>query len=150
MNSRSDSRIARVKTWSTFFPSDPRSFPFRRGIRTILRALHILATGILLGGHVFNQPSEILMVWLWASIISGFLLFATDLYASCAVVFEVRGIVVFFKLFLLLLVPVMWDFRVSLLITILIIGAISSHLPRPYRHRLLFFKDSLVVDERRG
>jgi len=90
------------------------------------------------------------MPWLWGSVISGFLLFATDLYASCTIVFEARGIAVFVKLALLMLVPVMWDFRIPLLITILILGAVSSHLPRTYRHRLLFFKDRLVVDERRG
>lgn len=139
-----------MNTWSTLFPSLPRSFPFRRGLRTILRALHILTTGVLLGGHIFDQPSEILLVWLWGSIISGLSLYATDLYASCAVVFEVRGIAVFVKLLLLLLVPVMWESRVPLLIAVLIIGAVSSHVPRTYRHRLLFFKDRLVVDERRG
>lgn len=116
----------------------------------MLRALHILTTGVLLGGHIFIQPPEILIPWLWGSIISGLLLFATDLYASCAVVFEVRGIVVFVKLLLLLLVPILWDARVPLLITILIIGAVSSHMPRTYRHRLLFVKNKLVVDERRG
>lgn len=136
--------------WPVLFPTQPRSFPFRRGLRTILRALHILTTGVLLGGHVFGQAPEVLIVWLWASVISGLLLFATDLYASCAIVFEVRGFAVFIKVLLLLLVPILWEFRVPLLITILIIGAVSSHVPGTYRHRLLFFKNKLVVDERRG
>lgn len=132
------------------FPTEPRNFPFRRGIRTALRTLHILATSVLLGGHVFNQPPDMLATWLWGSIVSGLLLFATDLHASCAVIFELRGIAVFVKLLLLLLVPFMWDWRVPLLITALIIGAVSSHIPRNYRHRLIFFKDKIVVDERRG
>ena len=139
-----------VKLSPALFPPEPRTFPFRRGARTLLRALHILATGVLLGGHIFDQPPAVLMPWLWGSIVSGLLLFATDMYASCAVVFEARGTAVFIKLLILLMIPLMWEYRVSLLIAASLIGAVSSHLPRSYRHRLLFYRDSLVVDERRG
>ena len=99
---------------------------------------------------MFDQPPEILLAWLWGSIVSGLLLFATDLHASCAVLIELRGMAVFVKILLLLLVPFMWESRVPLLIASLIIGAVSSHIPRTYRHRLLFLKDKIVVDERRG
>ena len=116
----------------------------------MLRALHILTTGVLLGGHIFDQSIQVLTPWLWGSIISGVLLLATDLYASFAILFEGRGMAIMVKLTLLLLVPVMWDQRVWLLSAILIIGAVSSHVPRNYRHRVLFFKDRIVVDERRG
>jgi hypothetical protein len=139
-----------MNTWSTFFPAKPRHFPCRRGLRTLLRALHILTTGVLLGGHVFNQSPDSLQVRLLGSIVTGMLLLATDLYASCALIFEVRGVVVLVNLFLLLLVPFMWDYRVSLLVAILVIGAVSSHMPGNYRHRLLFFNNRLTVDERRG
>ena len=139
-----------MTTWSILFPAQPRTFPYRRTIRICLRTLHILTTGVLLGGHMFDQPPEVLLAWLWGSIVSGLLLFATDLHASCAVLIELRGMAVFVKILLLLLVPFMWEFRVPLLIASLIIGAVSSHIPRTYRHRLLFLKDKIVVDERRG
>lgn len=135
---------------NVLFPAEPRSFPYRRGIRTLLRALHILTTGVLLGGHIFQQPPELLVPWLWSSIATGLALFATDLYASFSVLLEARGIAVFIKIGLMMLVPVMWDHRVALLTAALIIGAVSSHLPRTYRHRLLFFRDRVVVDQRRG
>lgn len=132
------------------FPAEPRSFPFRRGLRTMLRALHILATGVLLGGHVFEQPQELLTHWLWGSIVTGIALFATDLHASCAILLEARGVAVFVKIALMILIHFMWDQRVALLSAVLVIGAVSSHLPRTYRHRLLFLKDKVVVDQRRG
>lgn len=145
-------RTARTRTrsWNALFPAAPRDFPLRRATRSALRTLHILFTGILLGGHVFEQPAGVLTGWLWGSIVSGLVLFATDLYASCAVLFEVRGVAVLAKLLLLLLVPLMWDLRVWLLAAALVIGAVSSHLSRDHRHRLLFFKDRLSVDRRRG
>jgi len=135
---------------TVLFPSEPRSFPFRRGIKTLLRALHILTTGVLLGGHIFVQPQEALMPWLWGSILTGLILLATDLYASCAILLEARGVAVVVKIGLMMLIPVMWEQRVFLLVSALIIGAVSSHLPRTYRHRLLFLKDKIVVDQRRG
>ena len=134
----------------TLFPPEPRSFPWRRGVRTLLRALHILATGVLLGGHVFDQPQALLTPWLWGSVFTGLALLATDLYASCAVLLEARGVAVLVKIGLVALVPFMWDQRVALLSAALVIGAVSSHLPRTYRHRLLFRKDGVVVDRRRG
>lgn len=135
---------------AVLFPPEPRSFPYRRSIRTLLRALHILTTGVLLGGHVFDQPQELLTPWLWGSIFTGLALLATDLYASCAILLEARGVAVFVKIGLMMLIHVMWDQRVALLSAALIIGAVSSHLPRTYRHRLLFLKDRVVVDQRRG
>ncbi|MBL1140870.1 MAG: hypothetical protein HND53_02460 [Proteobacteria bacterium] len=125
------------------FPDKQRDLPFRLTIRITFRTLHILCTGILLGGHVFNMPVAILEPWLWAVIISGFLIFLTDLHSSCIVLFEFRGIAVLTKIALLLLIPIFWDQRIIILICILVIGSVSSHLPKRYRHKLLFFNDKL-------
>ncbi|MCB1756085.1 MAG: hypothetical protein KDJ38_11210 [Gammaproteobacteria bacterium] len=123
---------------SLLFPEEPRTFPFRRTVRTLLRTLHILAIGTLLGGHIFEQPVELLEPWLWASVISGLLLLATDMHASFEVFFQVHGLVVLLKVALLMLVPVFWEQRVWILIAVLVIGSVSSHMPGRFRHyRLL-------------
>jgi hypothetical protein len=132
------------------FPREPRSFPFRRAARSILRAGHILASGTLLGGYIFAQPRADLEPWLMGTVISGLILMATDLHASLAVLLEMRGVGVLVKLVLLALVPVFWEARVSLLIAALMIGAIGSHLPARYRHKVLLFQDRIVSDKRRG
>jgi hypothetical protein len=135
---------------SVLFPEEPRSFPLRRLARPVLRAVHILTSGTLLGGTIFAQPEAELEPWLMGTALSGFALMATDLHASLAVLCEVRGISVLVKLVLLALVPVFWDARVSLLIASLMIGAIGSHLPARYRHKVLLFPDRIVPDKRRG
>jgi hypothetical protein len=61
---------------------------------------------------------------------------ATGPHASLAIVFEIRGIAVSVKLPLLPVVPLMWNFGAPLSIVIVIIGSVSSHVPRNYRHRL--------------
>lgn len=132
------------------FPEQPREFPYRMAVRLSLRALHIMTAGVLLGGHIFQQPTSVLEPWLWVAILSGLAILLTDIYSSFGVLFEIRGIVVLIKILLLSLITVFWEQRIFLLVLILFIGAISSHLPRRYRHKLLFFKSIIHPDQRSG
>jgi len=131
--------LSRIK--DTLFPNTPRDFPFRRTARIGLRALHILTAGTLIGGHIFAQPTESLLPWLLGAIVTGSLLLLTDLHASCAFLLEARGVAVVAKLIVLGLVAIFPDHAVVLLVSVLLIGAISSHLPKRYRHRVLLFRD---------
>lgn len=142
---RKDNRI-----YSVFFPSEPRDFPLRRSIRTLLRALHIFSTGTLLAGYIFNQPITILEPWLWASVITGLLILATDVHASMAVLFELRGLAVIIKIVLLLLALVLVEIRIQLLLIILLIGVFSSHMPKRYRHKVFLIDKRVIPDERSG
>lgn len=119
------------------FPNKPRDLPFRLSIRVLSRALHILAAGVLLGGHIFDQTEAVLEPWLWTTVATGIIILLTDLHSSLAILFEVRGIAIIFKIALLLLIPLFWEERIILLVCVLLIGAISSHLPKRYRHRSL-------------
>lgn len=112
--------------------------------------MHIFTAGTLLAGYIFDQPAAVLEPWLFATVISGFLLLATDLHASLAVLCELRGLIVFAKLVLMALVPLFWDARVLLLLIAFAIGVVGSHMPGQYRHKVLFLRDRIVSDERRG
>lgn len=115
-----------------------------------MRALHILCTGVLVGGHLFDQPVAVVEPWLYASVFTGLMLFALDLHASMAVLFELRGLLLLIKVVLLLLIPVFWQLRIPILITVLFIGAIGSHMPKRWRHKVLFLERHIVPDERSG
>ncbi len=150
MNNSSSPSQREKKLVSTLFPKEPRDFSYRRGVRIALRAAHIFTAGTLLGGYIFDQPVAVLEPWLFGTVISGFLLLATDLHASLAVLLELRGLGVLVKLVLLALVPVFWDAHISLLIAALMIGAVTSHMPGKYRHKVILFRDHIVPDQRRG
>ncbi len=137
-----------VTEW--LFPDPPRDFPARRMTRTLLRAVHVLCGGVLLGGYVFAVTGSALSMWWYATVVSGGLLFATDLHASCAVLIEVRGLVVVAKLALLLMLPATGELATWLLAAVLLIGAVSSHLPGRYRHMVIFLRDRVSVDTRKG
>lgn len=148
-NSRSSSQWF-TKVARALFPKVPRDFAFRRGVRMALRALHIFTAGTLLAGYIFDQPLAVLEPWLFGTVISGFLLLATDLHATLAVLCEVRGFAVLAKLVLMVLIPVFWEARVVLLLAALVVGVVSSHMPRQYRHKVLLFHGLIVPDQRRG
>ena len=88
--------------------------------------------------------------FLWATVITGTIILLTDLHSSLAILFEVRGIAILIKITLLLLIPVFWEQRVTLLICVLLIGAISSHLPKRYRHKVFIIHDDIHSDHRSG
>lgn len=137
--------LSKERLLRLFFPEKLRNFPQRRNVRMGLRTIHILTTGILLGGHVFNQPVAILEPWLFAAIASGLLLLLTDLHASVTILLEFRGMVALLKIALVCLIPFFWEQRVFLLIVVLTIGAVSSHMSGKVRHRRLLFSQCEAI-----
>ncbi len=116
----------------------------------VLRATHIACTGILLGGCIFSQPLSALEPWLIATVLTGLLIMTCDLHASLAVFFELRGLAVLLKTGLLLVIPVYPQFSIPVLVVALFIGVFASHMPKQYRHKMLFFGKYFVPDRRSG
>lgn len=131
-------------------PDNPQDFPGRRMTRSVLRTVHILGGGVLIGAYLFQQPQDITHVWYITATLSGMLLFLTDLHASFAVLFEWRGLSIISKIGLLLLLPLMPGFEVTILALILTIGSLSSHLSRKFRHRLWLKLPHITQDQRHG
>ncbi len=131
-------------------PDAPRDFPGRRVTRSVLRTVHILGGGVLIGAYLFQQPQSSIHLWYITATLSGMLLFFTDLHASFAVLFEWRGLSIISKICLLLLLPLMPGYEIYVLSLILAIGSLSSHLSRKFRHRLWLKLPDITQDQRRG
>lgn len=142
--------MSRSPLQQKLFPENPRDFPGRRMSRSILRTIHILGGGVLIGAYLFGQPQAVIGIWFMTATLSGFLLFLTDLHASMAILFEWRGASIMAKIGLLLLLPIFPGYEIALLVTILTIGSLSSHLSRNFRHRLWWAMPGIKADERHG
>ena len=46
------------------FPDPPRVLPHARALNIAARTAHIIVTGALFGGHVFNVDKQRLWIWL--------------------------------------------------------------------------------------
>ena len=127
------------------FPLAPRRLAWGRGWNMGFRTLHLLTSGILLGGHVFGIAPDRLMTLLYVTLLSGAGLVALELYRSCAWAYQVMGVLVELKLLLVVAAGIWWDQRVPLLVTVAILGSFGSHLPARYRHFSLLH--GRVLDE---
>ena len=112
--------------------------------------MHILTTGVLLGGHIFQEPATMLSPWLLSSITTGLVLLVIDLHASMSVLCEVRGVLLLIKLALLLLIPLYTELTIPILIVVLVIGAVGSHMSKHHRHKVLLLEKFIVPDQRSG
>ncbi len=99
------------------------------------RTAHIVVAAALFGGHVFAVPSEQLLWWLYAVIFTGAVLVLFEAYGDPYWCVQARGICVLTKLALLGSIPWLWDYRVPILIAVLIIASVGSHMPRRYRYQ---------------
>jgi hypothetical protein len=116
------------------FPPEPRRLPWNRSWNIGFRTVHLVATSVLLGGHVFAVAPDRLIGWLWVAIASGAGLIAQELYRSCRWAYQLMGVLVVLKLALVLAAGVWWDQRVPLLMVVAVLGSVGSHLPARYRH----------------
>jgi hypothetical protein len=99
-----------------------------------LRTVHLMAFGILLGGHVWDVQADLLLPALGATVGSGAALMGLELYKSLHWVFLGKGLVVLGKLALLLAVPFFWEARVPILLAVVALSSIGAHMPARYRH----------------
>ena len=122
-----------------FFPDPPRDFPGRRGLKIVLRGLHVVCVALFTGAVAFEASAGDRSFWLWATVASGVLILALDLHETAAFVVQVRGLVVGAKILALGTLHMLPDQQaVWLLGVVIVISVVSSHAPGSIRHRVLF------------
>lgn len=129
-------------------PDPPRRVPHARAWNVALRTLHLMAFGILLGGHFWGIPAEALYPALWITIASGAALMALELYKSLHWLFLGKGLFVLGKLLLLLLVPFLWEGRVPLLLLVVALSSVGAHMPARYRHYSILHRRVVALEPR--
>jgi hypothetical protein len=119
---------------AVLFPPVPRRVPCERGVNIALRTAHLMTSGILLGGHVFDvQPSR-LIGYLLLTIASGSGLILLELYRSCRWIYLGKGLLVLVKLALLVAAAFWWEHRVPLLLLVVVVATVGSHMPARFRY----------------
>jgi hypothetical protein len=111
-----------------------------RALNIALRTAHIGAMGILLGGHAFDVPPERLKVSLWLTIGTGVALAAVEAGPRLLWFHQGRGLMTMAKLALLCAVPVAWDNRLPILLTVIVLGSVGSHMPARYRYYSVMYR----------
>jgi hypothetical protein len=63
-----------------------------------------------------------------------------ELYSSCKWFYQGKGVMVLVKLLLIGAVAVFWEYRVWLLLAVLVIGSVGSHMPGRFRYYSLLHR----------
>jgi len=122
----------------------PRRVRWSRPLNIGCRTIHIAATGVLLGGHVFGAPAAGLYLPLGVAIASGAGLIALELYTTPGWAYQGCAVFVYVKLALLCVVPFAWDYRVPILLAVVGLASVGSHATRAIRHYSFRFKRVMV------
>jgi hypothetical protein len=125
-----------------------RPLPGVRILRTTLRTAHLISFAALYGGHVYGTAAEALRPALWATVLSGGVLTALEMYRTPAWPLQVRGVATFAKVLLVAAVALYWEARLALLTAAIVIGSVVSHMPGQYRYFSVVHGRPIGADER--
>jgi len=95
----------------------------------------------LFGGHAFDIEPERLMIALWLTIATGAVLIALESGAKLLWFHQGRGIMTMAKLVLICSVPLFWDFRVPILIVVIVIASVGSHMSGKLRYYSVVYRE---------
>jgi hypothetical protein len=112
----------------------PPAVSASRAWNIALRTAHIGVTGMLLGGHFFGIAAGRLLPLLYMAILTGAALGIAEIYPNWRSAFEVRSLVIAAKVLILCLVPLLWTYRLAILMVVMVMASAGSHMPRRFRH----------------
>ena len=111
-----------------------------RALNITLRTAHIGAMGVLLGGHAFDVTAERLEVTLWLTIGTGIALAAVEAGPRLLWFHQARGVLTMVKVALICAVPLAWDYRLPILLAVVVVGSVVSHMPGRFRHYSVVYR----------
>jgi len=118
----------------TVFPAEPRDFRAKRWVEIAFRTLHLVGSAGAGGGYLYGAPEEVWAAYVYLVVVSGVALVLLELWSNAGWLIQVCGVAILVKLVLLAYGkywagPTGW-----VLVTVVVISAISSHAPRGFRH----------------
>ncbi len=110
----------------------------KRWSKISLRTLHLLGVAGVGGGVLFALEKHLWLNYWWLALASGVLLMLIDVISNPVWVVQIRGLVIFMKMILLVLLGVHAAWDPYILIIIIIISAVVSHAPAQVRYFSLY------------
>jgi hypothetical protein len=112
-----------------------------RALNIALRTAHIGAMAVLLGGHAFDVAPERLKAVLWLTIGTGVALGAIESGFRLLWLHQGRGFMTLAKLALLCLIPLAWDYRLPILLLVVVVASVGSHMPGRFRYYSVVYRE---------
>jgi hypothetical protein len=110
------------------------AIPYSRTWNILTRTGHLAVAGVVVGGHAFDVPAEAVRPMLYAVIGTGLVLTFLEAYPNLFWWHQGRGVMVLAKLALLCAVPFAWDYRLPILLGVVVLASVGSHMPARFRY----------------
>ena len=123
----------------------------KRCTKISLRTLHLLAVAGVGGGILFGLEQDLWRSYWLLALVSGGLMMLVDIIANPLWLVQVRGLVIFLKLALLMMLGRYPQFDGYLLGAIIVISTIISHAPGKLRYYSIYHgKQILSANDTKG
>jgi len=116
----------------------------KRWIKISLRTLHLLSVAGAGGGILFGLEKGLWAGYWWLALVSGSLLMLIDIVSNPVWVVQVRGIVIFAKLLLLLFLGSYPSMDRWLLMVVIVMSAVISHAPGKLRYYSVYHRKTIT------
>jgi len=116
----------------------------KRWTKIGLRTLHLLSVAGVGGGILLGLDKGLWVNYWWLALISGGLLMLVDIVSNPVWVVQVRGIVIFVKLLLLVFLGSDLSLDRWLIIVVIVMSAVISHAPGSLRYYSLYHRKTII------
>ncbi len=100
-----------------------------------MRTAHIAVMSVLVGAHAFDVAAGRLHGMLAAVIATGVVLIVLEAFSvTYRWLYQGRGLMVLAKLALLAAIPFAWDYRLPILMVVIVLASVGSHMPARFRY----------------
>jgi len=115
----------------------------KRWSKISFRTLHLLAVAGVGGGILFGLDKSLWFNYWWLALVSGALLMLIDAISNPVWLVQVRGVAVYLKLILLVLMVNYPAWDSFLLIVIIVISGVISHAPSNFRYYSIYHRKTI-------
>jgi hypothetical protein len=122
----------------TLFPAESRLLPGQRWINIGLRTLHLIGIAGLGGGYFYEAVDSSWLIFLYLTLVTGLALTLLAIWSNAIWLLQLRGQAILFKVLLLALMPFWPEYKVILMLLVIVISGLISHAPGNVRYFSIF------------
>ena len=119
----------------------------KRWTKISLRTLHLLSVAGVGGGVLFGLDRILWLNYWWLALLSGGLLMLVDIVSNPVWIVQVRGIVIFVKLLLLVSLGSGPALDRWLLFAVIVMSAVISHAPGKLRYYSVYHRKVITSNK---
>jgi len=120
--------------YRTLFPISTRKFKNKRWVKITLRTIHLIGIAGVGAGAFFQVPASQWHIFSLLTSLSGILFILLEIWGNGVWLIQIRGVVLYFKIILLLLIPFLPAYESLILIIVICLASIISHAPGNVRY----------------